>query len=251
MQSSASIPRHASELHRNATVGSRAAAYIVDMLVLLLVWLVFILALALAFPGRLPTASQLGLALGGWFATQCVMFSVQEATMQGQTIGKRFMGLRVVDAGGGPASVGQVLLRNLVRPVDELPYGFALGTLLAGLSTEGCRLGDRLARTRVIHTPLPSTPPLDLPLDASPEERAALEAWFAAEGTLEPTAHVRLSQRMVGWAQQRWPERFAASEPEPPADALPTTSSNGAAAHTASLQRAAQLQRAFARSSAD
>lgn len=220
------------------------------MLVLLLVWLVLILAVTLAFPGRLPTTSQLGLALGGWFATQWMMFSVQEVTMQGQTIGKRFMGLRVVNAEGGPASTGQVLLRNCIRPVDELPYGFALGTLLAGLSAEGCRLGDRVARTRVIHTTLESTTPLDLPLDASPEERAALEGWFAAEGTLELTAHVSLSQRMVDWAQQRWPERFAASEPELPAEDPLTNSSKGTAAQTASRQRAAQLQRAFGRGSA-
>ena len=250
MPPSVSIPRTESEPRRNATVGSRAAAYIVDMLVLLLAWLVLILAAALTFPGQLPTAEQLAFAVGAWFATQCVMFSVQEATMQGQTIGKRFMGLRVVHMGGGPASTGQVLLRNLIRPVDELPYACALGTLLAGLSAEGLRLGDRVARTRVVHTIVPGQRPLDLPLDVSPDERAALEAWFAAAVTLEPNAHSRLSQQMMDWAQQRWPERFAVLEPEPAAGGPPASSSSSTPEHTASRQRAALLERAFASRSA-
>ena len=40
---------------------------------------------------------------------------------RGQTLGKRVMGLRVMDAEGRRVTLPQIVVRNLLRPVDMLP----------------------------------------------------------------------------------------------------------------------------------
>jgi uncharacterized RDD family membrane protein YckC len=191
-------------------VGSRAAAYIIDLLLLLLLWLMFVMVLVLRFPGQLPTLKVLGMLVGGWMVTEVLMFTVQERVLQGQTIGKRYMGIRVTDATGKPPTMGQILIRNLLRPIDNLPHGFTLGTILVGLSERGCRLGDRAAGTRVVHDPFaaPQSPPLQIPADASAGERAVLEQWFRSEPNLAPDARVHLAKRMVTWVDRRWPDHM-------------------------------------------
>lgn len=191
-----------------ASVGSRSAAYIFDMLVLLLLWLIVASVLALMYPGRLPSPQVLGLFAAGWFFSQFLLFGVQEAIRDGQTMGKRVMGIRVVGADGGPPTAGAALLRNLLRPVDNLPYGFALGTVLVGASKAGRRLGDLAAGTRVVHDlpePRPA-PRMRLPNDATAGEVALLESWASRSTILDPAAREALAARMVGWMDHRWPD---------------------------------------------
>ena len=68
----------------------------------------------------------------------------------GQTPGKRWTKLRVLRLDGNPAGFVEVLLRNLVRPVDFLPGGYGLGLLVMLLNDKSRRLGDFAAGTLVI-----------------------------------------------------------------------------------------------------
>ncbi len=196
-----------------ASVGSRAAAYIFDMLVLCLGWLLVAMGLVLAKPGELPSPRILAMFGAGWLLSQFVMFVSQEVLMSGQTLGKRFMGIRVVSADGTPPDMGRVLLRNLLRPVDNLPYGFSLGVALVVFTAGGRRLGDLAAGTFVVHD-LPAPAPLPdllLPTDATPEEIALVERWFAAAPALHPDAHRAVSKRLAAWVDQRWPNHLPSS----------------------------------------
>ena len=67
----------------------------------------------------------------------------------GMTLGKRLVGIRVVDEEGKPISVGSAIVRNLLRLVDAL-FFYLVGFLLAVTSPRGQRLGDRAARTLVV-----------------------------------------------------------------------------------------------------
>jgi uncharacterized RDD family membrane protein YckC len=73
---------------------------------------------------------------------------------RGQTLGKRVMRLRVIDATGLRLELPQVVVRNLLRAVDMLPVLYLVGGAVA-LATRKCqRLGDLAAGTIVIHEPL-------------------------------------------------------------------------------------------------
>ncbi len=76
-----------------------------------------------------------------------------EVLWDGQTPGKRALGLRVVAADGAPVGWLASFLRNLMRTVDMLPFGYAFGLVSGLVDRWGRRLGDVVARTMVVHVP--------------------------------------------------------------------------------------------------
>lgn len=83
---------------------------------------------------------------------------VLEWFWRGQTLGKRMMGLRVIDERGLKLRFEQVVLRNLLRVVDQLPLFYLVGGVTCLLSTRSQRLGDIAAGTIVTYTPKTSVP---------------------------------------------------------------------------------------------
>jgi uncharacterized RDD family membrane protein YckC len=77
---------------------------------------------------------------------------VMELLWRGQTLGKRLLGLRVMDESGLKLRPSQVILRNLLRPVDFLPGFYALGGMVSFFSARAQRLGDLAAGTVVVRT---------------------------------------------------------------------------------------------------
>lgn len=74
----------------------------------------------------------------------------------GQTLGMKLLGLRVISKGGGPANMAQLFIRWICLIVDAIPYTWPF-TGLVGFITILCsrdrqRIGDHLARTLVIAT---------------------------------------------------------------------------------------------------
>ena len=67
---------------------------------------------------------------------------------QGQTLGKMFMGLKVVRADGGEVSPGLVFLRFVGYGLSILPLG--LGFFWSTIDREKCAWHDHLAATRVV-----------------------------------------------------------------------------------------------------
>jgi uncharacterized RDD family membrane protein YckC len=89
------------------------------------------------------------------FAYFCVL-----EKQSGQTVGKRVMKLRVVGVDGGPPAIGAVLIRNLVRVVDWLPFFYLVGAITVFATGERrVRLGDVAAKTRVVAADAPPTAP--------------------------------------------------------------------------------------------
>ncbi|MES1261293.1 MAG: RDD family protein, partial [Acidobacteriota bacterium] len=70
----------------------------------------------------------------------------------GRTVGKRALGLRVVDAQGLRLEFSQALIRNLLRAVDSLPLFYLLGGMVCVLNPRLQRLGDLAAGTIVVRT---------------------------------------------------------------------------------------------------
>jgi uncharacterized RDD family membrane protein YckC len=80
---------------------------------------------------------------------------------RGQTVGKRILHLRVVDAHGLRLQFSQIVIRNLLRFVDMLPAFYLVGGAAALLSTRTQRLGDLAANTVVIRSPNLERPDLE------------------------------------------------------------------------------------------
>ncbi len=80
---------------------------------------------------------------------------------RGQTIGKRLLRLRVVDAHGLKVQFSQIVIRNLLRFIDMLPAFYLVGGLACLLSRKSQRLGDFAANTVVVRNPRLTEPDLD------------------------------------------------------------------------------------------
>lgn len=127
-----------------------------------------------------------------------------EIFWNGQTPGKRWIGLRVIRMDGTPVTLSEVVIRNLVRTLDLLPAGYGVGVITMFISTRSCRLGDLAARTVVVHdrrASLHHAPiqvqselsishgngplPLDFPLDKiSDQDMQILDSFLSRRGQL-------------------------------------------------------------------
>ncbi len=116
-------------------------------------------------------------------------YFVFELGWQGQTPGKRAAGTRVVKLDGGGPGFLEVAIRNLVRLVDFLPFGYALGFVTMFFNRNARRLGDFAAGTLVVRqtegikldaliqvaptrAPVNTLPPNASPLNLSPSGAA-------------------------------------------------------------------------------
>ena len=96
-----------------------------------------------------------------YFAISVGYGIVLEWFWRGQTIGKRLLRLRVMDERGLRLRFNQIVIRNLLRPVDMLPGAYALGGIASLLNRHAQRLGDLAANTVVIRSPKIAEPDLD------------------------------------------------------------------------------------------
>lgn len=190
--------------------GNRGFAALVD----------FVLA-ALVFAGAAFAFSSLTTALGGGtelfglavlltFTLAWSYFVLLEWLWQGQTVGKRLYGLRVIRDDGAPAGFVAVLIRNLIRIVDFLPGLYGLGLLMIIFTTHSQRLGDLAAGTYVVRAPRPQLDYFSLrtvtPLGsgAAAETRALpgelqrlIREFVAREAGLRPVDRARVAHRIA------------------------------------------------------
>lgn len=73
-----------------------------------------------------------------------------EWVWHGQTLGKRVLSIKVMDANGLKLEVSQIAVRNLMRAIDSLPGLYLVGGVAALVSKRHQRLGDMVANTIVV-----------------------------------------------------------------------------------------------------
>ncbi len=145
---------------------TRCLAWAVDFLILV----VALLALSMGLGSFAALAPDLAGAFSA-LAFFVMMFGygiVLEWLWRGQTVGKKLFRLRVMDAEGLPLRFHQVVMRNLLRGVDQLPGVLVIGPgcyLVGGLccllTAKAQRLGDLAAGTIVVHHRRPPEPDLE------------------------------------------------------------------------------------------
>mgnify|MGYP000308847389 CR=1 FL=1 len=156
--------------------GQRLGAFILDMVVMVALMTVLTFISIYAFASNRAGGEMVGIIwLLGFFVIRNFYFIAMELRPRAATLGKRWMGLRVVARDGGRLTADAVVARNLMReietflPLSMLSSGLAEGTVdaLTGwlgfiwtgvflffpfLNKDRLRVGDLLAGTWVIRT---------------------------------------------------------------------------------------------------
>jgi uncharacterized RDD family membrane protein YckC len=158
-----------------ASAGSRAGAFILDLLILFVTLILATVAIGLLGIAKARAEIFMILWLIGAFLLRNGWFTLFEMGGRGATPGKRLMGLRVVARDGGRLTGGAVIARNALREIEVfLPLSF-LGMQASGGAADGfltlfalswtgiflffplfnrdrLRVGDLLAGTWVVNT---------------------------------------------------------------------------------------------------
>jgi uncharacterized RDD family membrane protein YckC len=129
----------------------RATAFMIDLAVVSASWTAISIVLSLLHVLG-PDIAGMVLTIGYFVFSQGYGMAT-EWLWRGQTVGKRVMRLRVVDARGLRLTFAQVVLRNLLRFVDGLPVFYLVGGVASLLNQRAQRLGDLAADTLVVWEP--------------------------------------------------------------------------------------------------
>jgi uncharacterized RDD family membrane protein YckC len=159
------VPPPEAPAPETATIQSRALALGIDALIGLGVFIL----LSIIYGGVSSSNGLFRIKIGGpplLMAT--VLWIVYMTWMEGKngdTIGKRARGLRVVMEDGEPVHPEAALTRNLMRFLDAFPYvvPYVVGAYAISNSPKMQRFGDRVAETMVVISSSKSTDPAALP----------------------------------------------------------------------------------------
>lgn len=160
-----------------ASFGERLTAASLDFVLLHVIFLVLLLGLQ-----RIDTHLKISgnvtfiVIVLSYFLLRVGWFTLMELRLQGVTLGKMLLGLRVIDRRGGRLTAGAVVARNLTRELEMfLPMQMAIGglvgespeitvtalgwtmlfALLPLFNRDRMRLGDLIGGTWVISDPKP------------------------------------------------------------------------------------------------
>lgn len=130
-----------------ASLSSRCWAFLIDLAIRAGVLLV--VGMSMVALGPLAKAGA-GVWMLVYFVLEWGYYVVFEVAMNGQSVGKRALSLRVVKVQGNPIGFFDSLLRNLLRGADILPGSYAVGVISVLATRRFQRLGDLAAGTIVI-----------------------------------------------------------------------------------------------------
>jgi uncharacterized RDD family membrane protein YckC len=147
-----------------AGIGSRFLASLLDTLIVGLLQVVIVIILTLlirAFDGSV-FSDQISTWVYAIFGIVAAIFYwgyyiFFEMLWNGQSPGKRWVGLRVIRSDGTPITISESLIRNLARLVDFLPAAYGVGIVTMFIDKQSRRLGDLAAGTLVVQDRAPIT----------------------------------------------------------------------------------------------
>ncbi len=175
-----------------AGIGSRFLAALVDTLIIGVIQaLVYGLLFSIIISSQNDQLESWLIALFGLLAFVLLWgyYVFFELLWNGQSPGKRWVGLRVIRTDGTPIALTESLVRNLVRLIDFMPMAYGFGVVTMFLNSQARRLGDLAAGTLVVHDQV------KLSLQDVRPVQMSYKAQLAAPATDLPVE--RLSQRDI------------------------------------------------------
>jgi uncharacterized RDD family membrane protein YckC len=203
-----------------AGIGSRFLALAYDVLLQTLIAIVVGIAGALALGGIAGVAPKAGMWGGAllilfYFMLYFGYYAFFEILWNGQTPGKRNVGIRVIKDSGRPLTPAESIGRNLMRIVDWLPFFYAIGIISAFFTKGNKRLGDLVVGSIVVResslvdlkpvwqtgsAALGRAPSAGIPLGAnrlSPEDFALIESFLSRRSALDYGVRVRMAEEVL------------------------------------------------------
>lgn len=131
--------------------GTRAVAWLLDEVIQVSVLLALLIISMFLWPFG---EAGVGLGIGGLMIAKFLLdwfyFGLFEAFWNGQTPGKRSVGLRVVRSNGTPVDASSAIGRNFLRAADMVPFFYTVGMISMLMTRRLQRLGDLIFDTMVI-----------------------------------------------------------------------------------------------------
>ncbi|WP_373894400.1 RDD family protein [Virgibacillus natechei] len=146
-------PEYVSLQFKLAGLGSRAGAMIIDQILLTVFNILVILFLVFAINADMAmfvTDSAVAIVIILMFVAYWGYFFICEYFFGGKTLGKRLMGLRVIQDNGHSITLLSSFIRNLLRIIDMIPM-YLTGMIMIFFHSKHKRLGDLVAGTIVVH----------------------------------------------------------------------------------------------------
>lgn len=216
-------PEHVVIDYEIAGLGSRALAAMADTAIMVLLILAELVPLPFLAARMDVDALSVVLPLVSLavFATAWGYFALFEAYRDGQTPGKRWLGIRVIRDTGHAVTFRDAAIRNLLRLADFLPPPYVTGILCIAFQSQGKRLGDLVAGTIVVRD-RPDDLTIAASRDASAGNAAAalagaprldegdfqlLRAFAARAAQLPPEVQARLAAPIAERIAARVPQR--------------------------------------------
>jgi uncharacterized RDD family membrane protein YckC len=160
-------PENISFRYRVAGPFRRLPAFLIDLMLRMGVWFAVIFLLSIAnIVQVVDTAFGIAFMLILIFVMEWLYGGVLETYWNGQTVGKRVMGIRVLSVDGQPINGLQAMMRNILRFADMMPLipfaaisdipsalpipTFVIGLVAPLLNKRFQRLGDIVCGTMVV-----------------------------------------------------------------------------------------------------
>lgn len=222
-----------------AGLGSRVYAGLIDLVICIVAFLGIIIAIVSLAPkddvvtrplagAGASTAWAFAVMILAQFVLLWGYYLLFEGLRDGQTPGKRMVGLRTVRDGGYSVGFSASSVRNLMRIVDMQPvFCYAVGITSIGLSKSGKRLGDIVAGTLVVRETLVPQPrelvarggggsaaalPVPAAAQLTDDEFELLVRWADRRMALEPERRQQLTAQVATRLARVLPEPGTSSE---------------------------------------
>jgi uncharacterized membrane protein SpoIIM required for sporulation/uncharacterized RDD family membrane protein YckC len=192
--------------------GSRYAAFLVDAILLTALLLAVVVIGWFVLAGAVASVGSVGEVLGPVLAGVMILltfvvpygyFVYFEGVRGGQTPGKKYFNLRVVQDGGYPITLHGAVIRNLVRLVDMQPFPTGLiGGIVILFHPKAQRLGDMAAgtvvvRERRVRLELEEDRATAGPPRMRDDQYGVLRDYVLRRGTLESEARARVAAKLA------------------------------------------------------
>ncbi len=219
-----------------AGIGSRVYAGLIDLVICMVTLLAIVIASAALSPkealvrlndGSGPsTAWAMAVIILVQFVLLWGYYLLFEGLRDGQTPGKRILGLRTVRDGGYSVGFAASAVRNLMRIIDLQPaFCYAVGITSMALSKSGKRLGDIVAGTLVVREAMVRKParvttrgssaaalPATVLAQLTDDEYDLLVRWADRRSALEPERRRQLTVQVAKRLARALPELQSSSE---------------------------------------
>lgn len=177
-QTNIKTPEFVSLQFQLAGLGSRTAAFLIDTILLSIINVVTFITLLLVLyggpdswffmeVGSLPIAITIILL----FILNWSYFFLYEFFSGGKTLGKKWVGIRVIQENGHSITLLSSFIRNFLRIIDSLPASYLLGIVMIFIHTKHKRIGDLVAGTIVVHERRSKKGKKQTPLEKEIEKR--------------------------------------------------------------------------------